>query len=37
MDNVKKILDKQKDFYETGKTKEMSYRIEKLNLLYKAI
>lgn len=37
MNNVKKILDKQKDFYETGKTKEMSYRIEKLNLLHKAI
>lgn len=37
MDNVKKVLDKQRLFYETGKTKEMSYRIENLRLLYKAI
>ncbi len=37
MNNVKKILDKQSVFYETGKTKEMSYRIENLKLLYKGI
>ncbi|OLS01917.1 aldehyde dehydrogenase [Tissierella creatinophila] len=37
MSNVKEVLDKQRLFYETGKTKEMNYRIENLKLLYKAI
>lgn len=35
--NVKEILDKQRLFYGTGKTKEMSYRIKNLKLLYKSI
>lgn len=37
MDSIKNILDKQKKFYKSGKTKEISYRIENLKLLYKAI
>lgn len=35
--NVKEILDKQRLFYGTGKTKKMSYRIKNLKLLYKSI
>lgn len=37
MNNVKEILDKQRLFYETGRTKEISGRIENLNLLYRAV
>lgn len=37
MNKVKKILDKQKKFYQTGKTKEIDFRVKNLELLYKAI
>lgn len=37
MSEVKKILDKQKSFYQTGKTKEIDFRVKNLKLLYKAI
>ena len=34
---IKEILAKQRDFFETGKTKELAFRIEKLKILKKAI
>ena len=37
MNSIKEILDNQKKFYKTGKTKDLSYRIENLKLLYNTI
>lgn len=37
MNNVKKIIDKQRLFYNTGKTRKMSFRTENLRLLYNTI
>ena len=34
---IKEILKKQRDFFETGATKDISFRIEKLKILKKAI
>lgn len=37
MNSIKDLLDNQKKFYKTGKTKDLSYRIENLKLLYSAV
>ena len=37
MNNVKRIIDKQKLFYNNDKTKELNFRIENLRLLSGAI
>ena len=37
MNNQREIIDKQKLFFDTGKTKELNFRIENLKLLYNSI
>ena len=34
---ISELVKKQKCFFETGKTKDIDFRIESLNKLYKAI
>lgn len=35
--DINKLVNKQKEFFETGKTKDIKFRIESLNKLYRAI
>ncbi|MDO5010509.1 MAG: aldehyde dehydrogenase [Intestinibacter bartlettii] len=35
--DISKLVNKQKEFFETGKTKDINFRIESLNKLYRAI
>lgn len=37
MSNVQKMVDEQKAFFQTGKTKEIDFRVNNLQLLYQAI
>ncbi len=37
MDNIGRILKKQKEYFNTGVTMDLNFRIEKLNILKKTI